>query len=88
MVAFAWILQDCPGMSKRIATAFVWSLVGWTFGSMGVFFLSLPGGSEIILSLGLAVLAWDPTGRLWGSGHGRQPSPVAEIQGSSRLAAE
>ena len=74
-------------MSKRIAAVVVWSLVGWTFGSMGSFFLGLPGGSDLVLTIVLAVAAWDPTGHLWSASSApRRQTYVPDA--SSHLATE
>ena len=77
-------------MTKRVATAVLWFMAGWTFGSMGVFFLGLPSGAEVVLSVGLAILVWDPTGRLWTSSSGgrRVYAPTAEPGAPSQLATE
>lgn len=79
--------MDGALMSKRIAAAVVWSLVGWTFGSMGSFFLGLPAGSDLVLALVLAVVAWEPTGHLWSaSSRPRRHAYVPDA--SSQLATE
>jgi len=59
----------CPqpeGMLTRAITTLLWFLGGWTLGSLLSFFLGLPSGLDLVLSLALAVMVWwDPTERLW-----------------------
>jgi hypothetical protein len=53
-------------MNKRLVATVLWFNVGWVAGSMASFFLGLPSGLDITLSLAFAtVIWWDPAHLLW-----------------------
>jgi hypothetical protein len=56
-------------MPKRTLATLLWAVVGWNLGAMLSFFVGLPAGLDLALTVALgAAVFFDPTGKVWGNG--------------------
>jgi hypothetical protein len=75
-------------MNKRVVATILWFNVGWVVGSMSSFFLGLPGGLDLAMSVAFAAFIWwDPAHRLWPD-RARVARAERSLPQSSRIGAQ